>query len=250
MIENRILDKTVPIPLYYQLKTILNEEISNGSYPPDSPIPTESEISLMFAISLTTVRQAITEMVQEGKLYRLKSKGTFVAHPKINQGFMKQLQSFNDEIAASGRVPSTKVLSLEVVPIPEIMAEYGGLSPTSKSIMLYRKRMADGEPIVRVRTYLAYDECSFLLNHDLEVESMYQVLSASAETKICRVSRICEARAADREDVKILGMRLGQPVHYFNTFGYNANGRLIEYSIAHYVGDSNQFHVDIMLENP
>ena len=32
----------------------------------------------------------------------------------------------------------------------------------SKTIYLYRKRMADGEPIVRVETYLPYEECSFV----------------------------------------------------------------------------------------
>ena len=71
MLQDRRLDKSVPIPLYFQLKKFIAEEIDNGNYPPDSMIPTEKELSQIFDISRTTVRQAITELVQE----ELKARG-------------------------------------------------------------------------------------------------------------------------------------------------------------------------------
>ena len=95
MLNDKKLDKTVPVPLYFQLKTLIAQEIADGSYPVGSLIPTENELSDMFGISRTTVRQAISELVQEGKLYRVKSKGTFVSKPKINQEFMNRLQSYD-----------------------------------------------------------------------------------------------------------------------------------------------------------
>ena len=60
MLDVRKLDKSVPIPLYFQLKGILLDAIKNGDYPVNSMIPTEKELSEMFQISRTTVRQAIT----------------------------------------------------------------------------------------------------------------------------------------------------------------------------------------------
>ena len=92
---NRI-DKSVPIPLYFQLKELILAEIKEGRYKSGDLIPTEKEISDAFQISRTTVRQAITELVQEGRLYRVKSKGTFVAQPKITQEFIRKIESFND----------------------------------------------------------------------------------------------------------------------------------------------------------
>ncbi|MGM9521119.1 MAG: GntR family transcriptional regulator [Oscillospiraceae bacterium] len=246
MLNDKKLDKTIPIPLYFQLKTIISEEIENGSYPVGGLIPTENELSAMFEISRTTVRQAITELVQEGRLYRIKSKGTFVAQPKINQEFMNCLQSYDDEIRARGRTPSTEVLMLEVVNMPERFAAYLS-EPSPKAICLYRKRCADGEPVVRVKTYLPYEPCRFVLEHDFSKEGLYSVLSQNPRTRICRVSRTCEAVAAEKEDVEILNMRRGRPVHYFTTVGYNSDGEPIEYSIAHYRGDQSRFHVDIVL---
>lgn len=68
------IDKSIPIPLYFQLKTLIMDEIKNGTYKVGNPIPTEKELSETFHISRTTVRQAITELVQEGWLYRIKAR--------------------------------------------------------------------------------------------------------------------------------------------------------------------------------
>ena len=92
------IDKTVPIPLYFQLKELVLSEIKEGNYKSGDMIPTEKEISDSFGISRTTVRQAITELVQEGWLYRVKSKGTFVSQPKITQNFIRKIESFNDQM--------------------------------------------------------------------------------------------------------------------------------------------------------
>src|SRR4051812_25015713 len=99
LLRNMQLDKSVPIPLYFQLKELILSEIKEGNYKIGSLIPTENDLSDMFEISRTTVRQAITELVQEGWLYRVKSKGTFVSKPKIEQSFIQALGSFNDQIA-------------------------------------------------------------------------------------------------------------------------------------------------------
>ena len=104
------IDKSVPIPLYFQLKELILAEIKEGHYKSGDLIPTEKEISDAFQISRTTVRQAITELVQEGRLYRVKSKGTYVAQPKITQEFIRKIESFNDQMYRSGMTPSTEVL--------------------------------------------------------------------------------------------------------------------------------------------
>lgn len=80
ILESNRIQKDIPIPLYYQLKELILSEIKNGNYPGGSMIPTESEICSFFHISRTTVRQAITELVQEGHLYRVKSNGYFCCH--------------------------------------------------------------------------------------------------------------------------------------------------------------------------
>ena len=248
MLEQNKLDKSVPIPLYYQLKTLLLEEIKSNAYPVDSMIPTEKEISEMFEISRTTVRQAITELVREGWLYRVKSKGTFVAQRKIQQDFIRRLESFNEQIERTGRRPGTELLALEVVEMPERAAEAFGSAPGEKVVYLHRTRSADDEPIVTVETYLPYPKCAFLMQHNMAKESMYNVLAEREETRICRVSRILEAVAANAQDARLLNIRTGKPVHLFHTVGYNQYDQPIEFSIARYRGDRNRFEVDLLID--
>ena len=74
-----------PVPLYTQLKELLRERILDGSYPPHSRMPSESELGKAFDVSRITVRQALGDLQKEGLLFKLHGKGTFVSKPKAFQ---------------------------------------------------------------------------------------------------------------------------------------------------------------------
>ena len=248
MLGDQKLDKSVPIPLYFQLKTILLEAIKRGDYPVDSMIPTEIKSSAASDVYKRQVRQAITEMVQEGWLYRIASKGTFVARLKIKQDFIKRLETFNEQILRTGRKPSTEVLALSTCEMPKQIRPYFGLSDGGKYVYLYRRRFADNEPIVTLETFLPYDKCAFVLAHNFREESLYNVLSASDKTRICRVTRMLEAVGANGQDVENLNVRRGKPIQLSSTIGYNSADEPIEYSVARYRGDRNRFEVDLLID--
>lgn len=108
MLEDKRLDKDVPIPLYFQLEKLILEEIDNGNYPVGSMIPTEMELSQMFGISRTTVRQAISDLVREEHLYRIKSKGTFVAHPSWYRASFRASSPLTTTYAAPAVPPAPR----------------------------------------------------------------------------------------------------------------------------------------------
>ena len=242
------LDKNIPIPLYFQLKEMILSAIKDGSCKKDSLLPTEKEFSEMFGISRTTVRQAITELVQEGWLYRVKSKGTFVSTPKINQDFISRLVPFEEEMRNSGKTPRTEVLELKVVPAREPAAEYLNVSSGKPLIYLYRRRFADEEPIVMVETYLPWEECSFVMDYDLVKNSLYEVMAEKKETEVHCVKRWVEAVEATAADGKYLGIKKGKPVQLFRSLGYNVYGKPMEYSIARYRADRSSFEVTVFAE--
>lgn len=72
------IDRESSIPLYYQLKTLLKQQIRNGKFEPGDRIPTEQELCERYGISRTPVRQALTELTHEGLLKRQPGRGTFV----------------------------------------------------------------------------------------------------------------------------------------------------------------------------
>jgi multiple sugar transport system substrate-binding protein len=72
------IDPAQPIPLYYQLKTLLLEEILSGRYGLDNRLPTEHELCKQYAISRTPVSRALSELAEEGVILRHRRRGTFV----------------------------------------------------------------------------------------------------------------------------------------------------------------------------
>src|SRR5579883_2549368 len=79
------LERSNPLPLYYQLKEVLRQQIRSGHLEPHAAIPSEPELVASYHVSRATVRQAMNELVHEGLLYRQHGKGTFVCEPRIQQ---------------------------------------------------------------------------------------------------------------------------------------------------------------------
>ena len=229
--------------LHIQLKEIIIGEIKNGNYEKDAIIPTEKEFIEDYQISRTTVRQAITELVQEGWLYRVKSKGTFVSFPKINHNFMQTLESFNEQMDRVGSVPKTEVLELKKIKASEVIASKLGLGKGEPVVYLYRRRFADNEPIVLQKTYLSCKKCGFILDCDFTKDSLYKSLARTNQTKVVRVQRIVEVDEATNEDAENLEIAMGKPIQSFTTTGFNVFGEVIEFSLARYRGDRSRFEV-------
>jgi multiple sugar transport system substrate-binding protein len=70
--------RDLPMPLYYQLKTLLLEEIIGGAYGTDGRLPTEHELCVRLGVSRTPVTRALSELAAEGVVLRRRRHGTFV----------------------------------------------------------------------------------------------------------------------------------------------------------------------------
>ncbi len=242
---NKTLNKNIPIPLYYQLKTILLEYIKEQHHDTEEPIPTEIEISEYFGISRPTVRQAINELVVEGYLYRIKAKGTFVTKPKITQDFLFSLDSFNNEMRKKGLVPSTKILQKEVVKSDEKVALTLKIDKGSDVIRLTRLRYANNEPIVFVITYIPYNICPVLMEHDLNKESLYETIEKESGRLISSAVRSLECIIAGEFEAKLLNIDKGSPVQFFESIVSLEDGTPVEYSLAKYRSDRSKFTFEL-----
>ena len=74
------IDRNSPVPIYHQLKTVIQSQIAQGVWKPGDRIPTEQELCKMYHISRSPVRQALKELVYEGVLTRRPGLGTFVQY--------------------------------------------------------------------------------------------------------------------------------------------------------------------------
>jgi GntR family transcriptional regulator len=73
------IDPLAPVPPYRQIAEILKRRILSGQYPPDSRIPTESELVEAYEVARTTARRAVGALRDEGLVYTVPQRGTYVA---------------------------------------------------------------------------------------------------------------------------------------------------------------------------
>ena len=78
MTDDRI-DPIAPLPPYRQIADILRRRIESGQYQPDTRIPTESELIEAFEVARTTARRAIAVLREEGLIYTVPQRGSYVA---------------------------------------------------------------------------------------------------------------------------------------------------------------------------
>ena len=99
-----------------------------------------------------------------------------------------------------------------------------------------------------VETYLPYGECEFVMEHDLEKESLYRIMSQKEETEVYCILRQVEAVEAKASDTRYLDLKKGKPVQLFRSYGMNIYGKPVEYSVARYRADRSCFEVTAFAE--
>lgn len=101
-----LLDRTSPLPLYVQLKTILSEEIQSGALKPGDAMPSEYTLCKKFGLSRYTVRRALDELVKEGIIERHQGKGTFVSKHTPREARTQQSLAVNLDLVVGVVIPT------------------------------------------------------------------------------------------------------------------------------------------------
>lgn len=147
------IDESSALPLYYQVRETVRQQIEAGQWKRGDLIPSESDLQEAFGVSRATIRQALQELVADGLLIRKQGRGTLVATPKIAEA-LPRLVSFTEEMRMQDMVPSTREATVEIVDAPKRVAEALATRPGERFLRIERVRCANGEPIVLLVSYL------------------------------------------------------------------------------------------------
>ncbi|MDH6702236.1 GntR family transcriptional regulator [Streptomyces sp. DSM 41014] len=138
------------IPKYYAVKARIDDLV--GELGEGALIPTERDLSERYGVARETVRQALRELVLEGKLRR-QGRGTVVAGPKLEQPI--SLASYTEGVRRQGRTPGRSLVTLDRFPCPEPLAAETGLERGEPVWHLERVLLADDERVGLESTYVA-----------------------------------------------------------------------------------------------
>ena len=240
------LDKSTPIPLYFQIKEIIREEIEEGRLSPGDSIPSERKLADEFDVSRPTIRQALKELVNEGMLHREKGKGTYVAEPKINYGFIQKLITFYDDLVKKGYEPRTEILKKEIRKPRKGIANKLEISPDEEVIFLQRLRSIENDPLVTVMNFVPRYLCPDLIEVDLEDKSLYNVMAEKYDVKFHRADITLEPGIAEKYDKELLEVEEGSPIHLMKNVTYTKDGTPMDYFESRFRGDRGKVRVQLV----
>ncbi len=245
--DDFFIDKESPVPYYHQLKLYLKGEMESSNWLPEQKLPSEAEFCNRFDISRTVVRQAIKELQNEGYLSTEKGKGTFIARPKIVEGFVQSLTGFYEEMVRRGFKVSTHILKQELTPASSIVAEALQIEVNTPVITINRIRKLNDEPSVYVTTYIPQDLCPQLLTAYLENRSLYDYLEKSGYgLMIHKGRRYISVSLANEYEASLLNIDVGAPLIELDSITYLKDGRPLEYFHSLHRGDRTRFEVDLI----
>lgn len=240
---NPLLKKNVPLPLYYQIEEYLKQKIEEKEFEVGKMIPSERELSERFEVSRMTVRQAVTNLVNAGVLYREKGKGTYVAEKKIEQP-LKGLTSFTEDMKRRGMTSSSLLLAFDVIEAPRDVRKKLDLSEEGKVYCIQRIRIADDKPMAIETTFMPQELLPHL-TEDIVHGSIYQYVEHDLGMAISQARQIIEARAADEEEAEYLNISPHSPVLHIERKSFLAQSVPFEIVKSTYRADRYKFITDI-----
>lgn len=240
--------KSGPLPRYYQLKEILRERIRAGQWLPGSLIPSERELCETYGISRMTARQAISELVNEGLLYREQGRGTFVGRPKIAQQLLR-LTGFTEDMRAREQRPGAKVLKAEMWPADETTAERLRIKARQPVFRLRRLRLADAEPLALETSCVSFIGCERLMNDDFETNSLYRLLETVYDIPALEAEQELEADLASPEEAGFLAVAPGSAVLRTIRVMSTRRNQPVEFATSVYRGDKYRFYTRLARDN-
>jgi GntR family transcriptional regulator len=220
--------------------------IDREEYSIDQAIPSERALIDQFGVSRITIRKAIDELVNEGYLYRIQGKGTFVKGHVEKQNIFN-ITSCTEDILKHGMVPSRKVFHAIVETSPPEIARTLQIGSNEKVFRLERLYSANFEPLNYTTTFLPYKIFPSIETIDFAKESLYETLEKRFNVKLTRATRSFEARLALEEIAQKLDLHPGAPLLLFSavTFGIiNGNEVPVECFESYYRTDKFKFYID------
>ncbi|HET7794877.1 MAG TPA: GntR family transcriptional regulator [Rhizobacter sp.] len=233
-----------PVPLYAQIKEILRARILDGSYQPHQQMPSESEMMAAFEVSRITVRQALNDLQNEGLIFRIHGKGTFVSKPKAFQD-LGRLQGFGEAMRQMGYETFARVLSVKTVTPSAQVAEKLQLPKRARVTELQRVRFLNREPISLDVTYVPTAIGQRLAKEDLAARDVFVILENDYGLALGHAELQIGSTLADESLAAQLKVEEGSPVLFIERTTHTADGAPIDYEHLYYRGDAFQYKVRV-----
>lgn len=231
----------------------LRAMIQNGELPDGSQLPSEPELAKALNISRSTLRAALSYLENEGTVLRRRGVGTFVADKRSLYNNLNINWGVTQIIEATGAVPGTSKLQIDVQPASQRLEESLKIPPGTPVVIIERVRTADEKPVSISVDHLAAFRLApgssieesidhfrlFLKDH----QSIYGYFEQELNLPIDHATAWLRPVVADTNIATSLDVPIDSPVLYLEQIDYDSEGNPLLLTDEYFAGDSFAFSV-------
>ena len=239
-----MLNKDSSVPLHIQLANLLRAQVARRELRPDDRLPSERELCQQYGISRITVRQALSDLVQEGLVYSSVGKGTYVAETAFQED-LQPLSSFTQDLERRGMRAASRVLEAAILTADNYWAEVFHVPRGAEIVRLHRLRLNGDVPIALQFSHLPHGLCPGLLQYDFTICSLYEVLRNEYQLRLARSDTILEAALATSWEAGLLGLSQPAALLVSKQTTILDSGAVIEVTRSAFNPERYKLHMDV-----
>ncbi|MEU1301651.1 GntR family transcriptional regulator [Streptomyces shenzhenensis] len=230
------IDRSSAIPIYVQLADLIRKRIESGEWAPEQKIPSENEFNALFGISRMTVRQVLARLVDEGLLFRVQGKGTFVAQSKFRTR-SPSYRGIREQLEQQGYATTTEVLATEIAEADRRVGQSLGVAEGTPVSVIRRLRRVEGKPISLHESYVPVVLAPDVVEKDLVGQQLCTILDFDYGLQMARVTETLETTTSTKSQAALLGHRTGAPLLLLEQTISARSGTPFEFSRIAFRGD-------------
>jgi GntR family transcriptional regulator len=230
----RSVSRDDPRPLYKQLKARLIEDLAAHAGPPGK-LASERQLVAQYGVSRITVRQAMKELVNEGRIRSHPGKGFYATGRGRDTAFeLELLRSFTATAIAHGMRPGGSMLHVRVAPAEARIGTALQLPEGHPVASLRRLRLLDDVPVAIAEDWIDAEKVPGFVELDWggAVQSLYEELTRRYGLRPQGGETVLSARLADAEEARLLDLRSPSAVLVVEQIAYDAAGQPINLTSA------------------
>ncbi len=233
----------IPTPVYYKLQSAIKEKIEDGHWRPGDMIPPERLFAEEHKLSIGTVKKAISNLVNEGFLYRIQGKGTFVTGNYVRRDKLRYYRYYENFVDSKTKM---KIKLLDMKKIKPVLSinRLLKLRITEELYKISRSMNFDEGPRIMSISYLPQkqfkDLDSPLFRTKMEKVALYSILEESYGVPTIYNQELIGAENADKEIASQLKVPVGTALVTIEMLSYTYKDRPYEYRISYCVTDTEK----------